>query len=274
MDSRRAVRNVVSRRPSFFSAVALLLAQAGACGPVPDSGTELRLLDWPGRDGGRVVLNAELRVEFDRALVDGLRHGACRLVDEATGTPVEAEREVVGRFLVFRPALPKAPDLLDGGLRPGTAYALELRGVPRLAAVLAADGSALVGDRLLRFETLSASDPGALVAWTEASQPLRIRPAPSGARGFEVGEDGVLRLQVTGPVDPRSLADAVLRSPDGEARPVPVGLGRNEEDRAELTIPVGVWGGWRELELPAGLEGFGGRPLFDSDRRLGLRGSG
>jgi len=262
----------LSRRLSFFPLLALA---AGCLGQDDEAG--LRPVDWPGRDGQAVVLNAELRVEFDRPLALGLRAGACRLFELDTGEGVNAGLEVVGRFLIFRPALPLRADLSDGGLAPDCDYGIDLHGVPRLAAVVGEDGAALTGTRRIQFRTLPAAEPGALVALDGGGEALRVLPLGTANKHFDVRADGTVRILLTGPVDPRTLEGARLASNEAGgagAAPVPVALRllRNAPDQAEIEANVGRWAGWRRLELPPGLEGFGGKPLQPSDRSLGLRG--
>ena len=262
----------LSRRLSFFPLLALA---AGCLGQDDEAG--LRPVDWPGRDGQAVVLNAELRVEFDRPLALGLRAGACRLFELDTGEGVNAGLEVVGRFLIFRPALPLRADLSDGGLAPDCDYGIDLHGVPRLAAVVGEDGAALTGTRRIQFRTLPAAEPGALVALDGGGEALRVLPLGTANKHFDVRADGTVRILLTGPVDPRTLEGARLASNEaGGARaapgPVALRLLRHAPPHAEIEANVGRWAGWRRLELPPGLEGFGGKPLQPSDRSLGLRG--
>ncbi len=260
-----------SGRQRSLPLASLLLLVLGACGE-PAATDALELLDWPGRDGERVVLNAELRVEFDRPLASGLRAGSCALFEWESGRAVEAEFEVVGRFLLFRPALPTQPDLSDGGLAPDRSYGIDLHGVPRLAAITGQDGSSLRGSRRLRFHTLGAEHLGALVALQAGDPWLRVLAGGDNLNQLEVRRDGTVRFRLSGPVDPRTLSPATVERADGERTSVSLELVRNEADQAEIQVQVGRWPGWRQLVLPAGLEGMGGRALHESDRRLGVRG--
>ncbi|MBC8327528.1 MAG: hypothetical protein ISR76_06220 [Planctomycetes bacterium] len=249
-----------------------ILALSGCSEVAEDPG--LHAVSWPGSDGRPVVLNADLRVEFDRPLAPGLRAGAFHLFDFTSGEPVAAELEVAGRFLVFRPALPLSADLADGGLLPGRDYGIDLCGVPRLAAVAGRDGSVLVGTQRIRFRTLSAADPGALVAMDGGDEPLRVLPIGTANKHLVVQADGTVRFFLSGPVDPRTLAPARLLTSEGASKveEVPLRLLSNSPAGSEIEAQVGLWTGWRRLELPGGLEGMGGRRLVETDRLLGLRG--
>ncbi|RMH02030.1 MAG: hypothetical protein D6702_09665 [Planctomycetota bacterium] len=252
----------------------LLLSLLPACSGASEPGS-LRLLDWPGRDGRPVALDAPLRLEFDRPLASGLRRGAWSLSAE-DGREARVRAEVAGRFLVLHPALPCRPDLEDAGLAPGRAWRLELVGLPRLAAVGAADGSILERTVRLVFRTAAADDPAALAGSAAGPEELRLLSLGAAGRNLEVRADGTVVLDLSGPVDPRTLAPAELTPPagSGPSRQVPLELIENRRDGSRLRLRVGLWSGWRRLELPDRLEGIGGRPLRPADRRLGLRGAG
>lgn len=276
----RAARILEPRRPGLFWAdgmlrplllAAVLGLAAGCARPVPPA--PLSLLDWPGRDARPVVLDAELRLEFDRELAPGLRAGAVSLKADGSDETAAFSYEVVGRFVVLRPRLPCRPDLADGGLRPDAVYELLLLGLPRLAALTAQDGGILESTVAVRFRTLAASDPSCLAGDGLPDGPLRVLAGGEALKSVPLGADGTVRVVLSGAVDPRSLAPAMLlaNSPAVEARAVPMRLSRNERAGAELALDVGELHGWSELQLPAGLEGMGGRPLFEADRRLGIR---
>lgn len=275
----RAARILGPRRPvpcvpvlrALLSTAILALAVACARPALP---APLGLVDWPGRDARPVVLDVDLRIEFDRDLAPGLRAGAVSLKVAGSDESAVFDHEVVGRFLVLRPRLPRLPDLSDGGLRPGQVYELLILGLPRLAAASAKDGGILESTLAVRFRTLAASDPSCLAGSGLPGGPLRVLAGGEAAKNLPLREDGTARVLLSGPVDPRTLSPATLRanSPPAAERPVPIRLARNDRAGAELELIVGELRGWAELQLPAGLEGMGGRPLFEADRRLGLRG--
>lgn len=272
-----------SGRPDGRTALlpALLLGVGAACLPGPEMAPaqELRLVEWPGQDGRRVVLDQALRVRFDRPLDPGLRPGALGLEEQDPATqawdPVGSLAfEVAGSYLILHPALPLRPSLDDGSLRPGRRYRLLLLGVPHLAAVTSPRGAALVGDRLLEFETLPASDPGVLGGRAPSGEPLRLLLPGAGERPVVLcGDGGRLQIPLAMPVDPRTLREpAVLRDLSSqEERAVALELSVNGWRGAVLEAQVGSLPGPHQLVLPEALEGLGGERLLLADRTLRVR---
>jgi len=239
-----------------------------------DASSVLNPVHWPGQDGTPVGLDQALVVEFDHPLRPGLRTGCFSLRTEAGEECPPLDFEVVKRQLVLHPRLPRQSDLQDGTLHAGTRYQLLLRGFPHLAGLTSADGLPLVGDRLIRFETLPAGAPEALAGDGTGGMPLRLAFSIQGGV-LPVDPDGIMRIPVRHGIDPRSLSHpARLQRRGLSPEMVPLSLGENLPDRALLEVHVGQWSGIATLELPAGLEGLGGRRFLQGDRLLRLRGSG
>ncbi|HEX9794121.1 MAG TPA: hypothetical protein VGC54_09090 [Planctomycetota bacterium] len=235
----------------------------------------LRIVEGPGSDGRALALDQPLRVEFDRPLPAAMRAGAFAILD-AAGAPREAaSHEVAGRYLMIHPRLPRRPDLSDGTLRPGAHYRLILRGVPHLVAVRSPEGAALIGDRVLEFETLPRDDPAALVGGVPSRDGLRLLLPGGGIPPLAVvGGDGMVELPLSGPLDPRTLlAPARLLQPGGGAVEAPLELAVNSAAGSLLRVHVPQWGPGAVLELPEGLEGPGGVRLSAAMRRIRLRGA-
>jgi len=221
-----------------------------------------------------VGLDQALVVEFDHPLKPGLRTGCFSLQTEAGQDCPPLDFEVVQSQLVLHPRLPRQADLQDGTLHAGTRYRLLLRGFPHLAGLTSADGLAMVGDRLIRFETLPAGAPEALAGDGTGGMPLRLALSLQG-RVIPVDPDGFMRIPVRHGIDPRSLSHpARLQRGGHPSQMVPITLGENLPGRALLEVHVGQWSGIATLELPAELEGLGGRRLLQGERFLRLRGSG
>ena len=227
-----------------------------------------QLVDWSGRDGRALPLDQPIRLEFDRALAAPVRIGSV-LVFDSDGKRVEGLRlDATGRFLSLSPRVPLQPDLLDGSLRPDTAYRLHLHGAPRLDALHSIDGAVLVGDRGVELRTLTADDPEALIGFGGSLEPLRIPGMVPGTTWRIDGSSSISELRFSTGIDPRTLAAARLRGPDGaEVGTCALQLLVNDATGAQLEVDFGSWSGWGVLELPP-LEGLGGAPLSEGQRSL------
>lgn len=247
-----------------------LLGSLGACSesaaPEP-----LKVVSWTGEDGKPVALDQLLKVEFDRPLAKPLRASAVQLLDEGNHPVAGIEMQVVGRWLQLQPSLPLQPDLRGGSLEPGATYAIHLHGLPWLRALTAEDGQRLSEDLALRFSTAEADFAGALTGRGHEPLPLRIE----GSHGreplaFLPGEP--ILLHFSRGLDPRSLQQPAWWRPQGQGDAIAaeMRLVSNHFDDAVVEVILEDWQGWGVLELPAGIEDLGGRPLPESGRLLHL----
>lgn len=148
--------------------LAAVLGGATACGPPGDRPPTLALLEFHQRDAQGVFLNETLVFHFsdelDRASVT---RGSLRILDPSRHL-VAGEMEVAGSKVLFHPRLPLSPDLVDGGLRPGRTYRVEVQGFPFPDGLRARDGAPLAETR--RFEFVTVPRP------TDDQQPVFDQP--------------------------------------------------------------------------------------------------
>ncbi len=127
-----------------------------------------------------------------------VRGAALRVVGERDGAEVQGSLEAQGATLLFRPRLPLAADLKDGGLHPGERYRVELPGLPKL--------------RVLRGLTRGALAEGASFEFTAIE--LFVDPVPGppalldDARHAPRLKEGKARLAFNEPLVPRAVARA------------------------------------------------------------------
>ena len=237
----------------------------------PAETTFLEVISWTGEDQLPVALDQVLKVEFSQTLANPARASSLVLVDEGNHPVENMDVSVVGRWLYLTPSLPKSAHLEDGSLKPGHSYGIRLHGLPWLRALAASDGKLLQKDLILRFVTASADSPGALAGRGVESSGLRLdRPVGPEPLTFHGGEKVILVF--TRGLDPRSIAQPGrwLAQGKGQAMEVSLRLVENRIDGAKLEVQLPDWRGSGVLELPTGVEGLGGWPLPESDRRIHL----
>jgi len=234
----------------WFGLLSLVSALA-ACGGEP--GSSLRLLEFRQQDFGSVALNEELLFFFSDDLDPAsVTSDSLRILDER-GQPVDGERLVRGNALSFLPDLPRASDLSDGGLRPGSSYHVILGGFPRLDGIRSERGTLLSACLRLDFRT---ADVG-------GTSPLFLDPFvgpflfwPRGARTYPVElPDGRLILEYGEALDPSSVPRArfeLSHYPPGSSEPVPIPvqarLIENHRSHAALLLePIGPAGAVESL---------------------------
>jgi hypothetical protein len=223
----------------------LLLAGA-ACGG-GRSGHALTLLEFRQKDFDSVALNEELLFYFSSDLDrSSVTSDSVRIVD-GQGREVAGERSVRGNALSFLPALPCAPDLSDGGLRPGADYRVVLGGFPRPDGIRAASGALLSASLVLSFRTADVGRESPLFL-DPFLGPFLLLPVGKLSNEIEL-EDGMLVLEYGEALDPASVPGCrfeLTRFPPGASEPeqIPVvaRLIENRRDHAMLLLePSGSW---------------------------------
>lgn len=246
----------------------LILACVPAADPAP-----LKLVDWPGRNGVEVLLDAPLRFEFDAPLALDTRPGCLQIRIQGVAEPLSFARvSVVGPMLLVNPRLPLRAKLEDGSLPAGSILEAELFGLPKLSALRGQQGNVLVRSVQVQFRTRSAADPDALGGAAPPVDLLHLQLPGSTLRRprAQVEVDGTVRLPVDQPMDPRSLSPATLQFANGQSRQVLLRLASNLPQGAILETYVGSWSGFAVLELPTTLAGIGGALLAPRDLSVGL----
>lgn len=241
-----------------------------ACG-TQETSAPLQVVSWSGDDGRPVALDQILKVEFDRPLAGPVRASSVELVDEGDFPLPGISLTVVGRWLHLTPRLPLRADLSDGSLAPDRSYGIHLHGLPWLRALSSADGRILPQDLILRFRTVDAESSGALAGLGVESSALRL-VGPVGREPLAFRSDQPVLLSFTRGLDPRSLRHPAAWQAQGgaAAEEVSLRLVDNRYDGAVVEVLLGDWEGWGILELPPGIEGLGGWPLPEGDRKLQL----
>ena len=241
--------------PRLCLLAGLLIAGCG-----DDRATEaLRLLEFRQLDFDAVALNEELLFYFSSDLErSSVTDESVRVLDPE-GREVRGEHSVRGNALSFRPALPKEPDLSDGGFRPGLRYQVRLGGFPRPDGLRSKSGAVLSASLLLNFKTVEVGqgplflDPG--------RGPFRLLP-----RGRQVGpmlvelEEGRIVLEHGEALDPTSVPSAQFElvrfgtglRETGERVPVVPVLVENHRDHAELVLEPRSAAGEPLVGLPPG----------------------
>jgi len=163
----------------------------------------LKLLEFRQQAFDSVALNEELLFFFSEELdPSSVTSETLQILDER-GRGVAGERVVRGNALSFLPALPCAPDLSDGALRPGASYQVLLGGFPRLDGIRSARGRLLSECLRMGFRTADVGSPS----------PLFLDPFmgpylmwPRGKRGYPVElEEGRIVLEYGEALDPSSV---------------------------------------------------------------------
>jgi Big-like domain-containing protein len=191
----------VSRLRTFRAVLGLLLFSAlCACGPevgAPSPGLRLEQFR-PGAAEG-VYLNEPLVLHFSDDLDPlSVTRESVRIRPKGGGPAARGVFDVEGRRLRFRPDPALEPDLMDGGLRPGTTYTVDLIGYPRVDGLRSRDGSPL--ERGYRWSFRTADGDGSLFADQTplSSSLLQLDRA-------RLGREEPIRLSCAEPLDPTSL---------------------------------------------------------------------
>ena len=251
----------------------LLLGANVACGDSLAHRT-LRLIEFRQRDSTSVALNEELVFYFSEDLDrTSITSDSLRFLDPE-GAEVAGERVVRGNMLAFKPELPCASDLSDGGLRPDTSYRVVLGGFPRLDGIRSQPGELLSASLVLEFRTAAIG-----------ASPLFLDPFlgpfplfPLGMRALPIEiEQGVILLEHREALDPSSvpacrfaLTHYLPGTDEPRLIPTQPRLIRNRRNQALLLLePLGPGGivqrlapGRYYLEmLGRELRTLGGRPV-------------
>jgi len=216
---------------SRFRSTILVVAATfvGACRPVDTAPRFLQpTLILPKNPDG-VFLNEDLVFffddEVDRASVT---RESVRIVAR-DGTAARGTLSVEGTALRFSPVPVLAPDLSDGGYRPGTEYDVEIRGFPAVDGLRSTSGAPLAHPLAYRFRTVSidvptppkdggassgggASSSSSVVAFVDPlpdrTAPLNFFPPPSDGWSLpQIGALDSIYLDSDKPIDPASVRD-------------------------------------------------------------------
>lgn len=224
--------------PKSWLGVLLITGASVACEDPIGTPAALKLLEFRQRDFGSVALNEELVFFFSEDLDRGsITSDSVRIVD-IEGRVVAGEHLVRGGTLAFKPDLPCASNLSDGGLRPGVSYRVFLGGFPRPDGIRSQAGELLSACLVLEFRTAEAGGAG----------PLFLDPflgpfplVPYGKR-LEI-EEGFIVLEHGEALDPSSIPGCrfeLSHYPPGaselEAIPIRTRLLRNRRSQALLLL--------------------------------------
>lgn len=254
---------------------AFFLAALGACGGAAPQPRTLALVQATPEAGATgVYLNEQVLLFFSERLDPASVHARSARVVAADGTPARGDWEVQGRRLAFLPAPVLAPDLSDGGYRPGQRYTVELAGFPRPDGLRGESGAPLARSVRLEFEVVEVVEPRAGFVFEDASletgRPLFLRTPV-----LDVGQP--LELEGEEPLDPATLfgEDFLLvpRAPGAEQVALRARLTENFDKhaprsrgttRVELVPSRLLQSGetyWLRMAPGARLRDFGGNPV-------------
>jgi hypothetical protein len=189
-----------------LSALGLLsgLACAGSEGAAPRTLQVVRI--DPERSEG-VFLNEPLAFHFS-AEVDPLSVSRESVVIEtADGQRARGSLSVEGRKVLFQPDVPHAPDLSDGGYRPGASYRVRLVGFPSPDGLRGAEGEPLAFTRPWSFTTVAADQPRRSALFDDPHQEYRKPPDlyPGGSAMYTIGAGDALYIACEKQIDPTSV---------------------------------------------------------------------
>ena len=185
----------------------MLLAAVGCGGSQgPELRTlQLKIIDPQSRVG--VFLNEPLTFHFS-ADVDPLSVGRESLVVEtAQGERARGELEVEGRKVIFRPDVPHAADLSDGGYRPGVQYQVRIAGFPCPDGIRAASGEPLARTERWSFTTVALDSPRRSLLFDDPHQEYHPPPAlyPAAQGVYTIGVRDSIYLAGEKQIDPTSV---------------------------------------------------------------------
>lgn len=222
------------------------------CGGQAKAGVDsLRLVSISPKSGSdRIALNEDVRIIFDDVLDPSSRTSDAARVERVDRVPADGRQQVLGRWRIegrelrFQPKGPTRPDLLDGGFRPGSTYALTLEGFPGLSGPRSMGGARLETSIVHYFSTAPLGDPsgddgGAFEILKDASPRraarLQLGPDAEGAsEGRPLAWDASLQVSCAEPIDPRTL-----NPKDFEVRPFTrASQGRGRAGMEPRSVPV------------------------------------
>jgi len=170
-------------------------------------------------------LNDELALIFDAPLDPESVSGRSVQLRGEDGRRVEGRWRVDGRKLEFSPAPVLAPDLSDGGFRPGETLDLVVVGFPSPAALRSDDGRWLEDSKRLRYQVIPAG-AGQVGFLFDDATPSRGKPLEGSPLdpGFPLGPalkpGAPLVLRCAEPINPASLDASALRLTTSDDRPM------------------------------------------------------
>ncbi|MBK7643522.1 MAG: hypothetical protein IPJ19_10835 [Planctomycetes bacterium] len=195
-----------SRSRLIPQALGLLLAAACGGAQLGEVHTLTLVRMDPGiREG--VFLNEALTFHFD-AEVDPLSVGRDTLsIQTRAGERAHGSLRVEGQRVVFRPDVPHAADLSDGGYRPGAEYIVTLAGFPRPDGLRGSDGAPLARTQHLRFTTVALDSPRRNRIFDDPYQEHSKPPDlfPGGPGDYQVSAGDPIYLACGKQLDPTSI---------------------------------------------------------------------
>jgi hypothetical protein len=193
-------------RPSAF---ALLLAAAcsGAQGAEKRS---LRITDIDPESKQGVFLNEPLTIHFTEELDPLSVSRESVVIETEQGERARGSLSVEGDRIVFRPDVPHAPDLSDGGYRPGALYQVRIAGFPSPDGIRAASGRPLAQTRRGSFTTVALDTPRRTLLFDDPHQehhkPPGLFPGAKGA--YTIGVGDAIYVGCEKQIDPTSVRSA------------------------------------------------------------------
>jgi len=194
-----------SFRPLVRVPLALLLTACTGSEGGPQRTLRLERMDPTIKEG--VFLNEPLTFHFS-ADVDPLSISRESVVIETEQHERARGRlSVEGRRVVFRPDVPHAQDLSDGGFRPGAQYRVWLAGFPRPDGIRGAGGEPLAETLCREFTAVAVDAPRRKRLFDDPHQERRkppdLFPGAPGNCQVDVGE--ALYLACEKQIDPTSV---------------------------------------------------------------------
>lgn len=154
-----------------------------------------------------VFLNEPLTFHFGSD-VDPLSVGRESVVIEsAQGERARDSLSVEGRRVVFRPDVPRAQDLSDGGYRPATRYVVRLAGFPRPDGLRGVGGEPLAATWRGSFTTVAVDAPRRSRLFDDPHQERRKPPDlfPGAGQHYVVAAGDPLYIGSEKQIDPTSV---------------------------------------------------------------------
>lgn len=200
------------------------------CGPQPLT-PEVMAGEFRQAGEEGVYLNETLQFTFsdelDRASVT---RQSLRILDPR-GRPVRGATRVEGDRVYFEPALPRSPDLSDGGFVPGAMYTVELVGFPFPDGLRSRRGAPLERSRRSTFVAVAgAEDPGVQMF----DLPLADEVALLELATQQIGPLDPILLECPTPLDPRTVRAEAFQLSEGFE--LQVRLVRNDAGGAEIEL--------------------------------------